>query len=207
MEAAGVHSTDNELIRGIQAGDTEAFEILFKRHSARVYQQVMHLLHHEAEAEEVMQEVFLTVYEKVNAFRGEAAFTTWLYRLAANAALNRLRRRTRRPEVSMTDALPRFAADGHHAVRPVVDWSQDLERQSANRQVCQFLQEAIETLQAIDKAVLVLSDLEGLSNREIADMLGLSVSAVKSRLHRVRLFLRGKLAAFFIPSSPEGHQT
>lgn len=167
----------------------------------------MHLLHHEAEAEEVIQEVFLTVYEKAHTFRGEAAFTTWLYRLTANAALSRLRRRQRRPEVSIADDLPRFAADGHHAVRPVVDWSQDLERQSANRQVCQLLQAAIETLQALDKAVLVFSDLDGLSNQEIADMLGLSVSAVKSRLHRARLFLRGKLATVFTPSAPGGHRT
>lgn len=207
MEAEGVNAPDRQLIQDIQAGNVEAFEILFKRYSLKVYQQAMHLLHQEAEAEEVMQEVFLAVYEKAYTFRGEAAFSTWLYRLTANAALNRLRRRSRRPEVSIADYLPRFRADGHHAVQPVVDWSNDLERQSANRQICQFLQEAIEALQPVDKAVVVLSELEGLSNVEVADTLGLSVPAVKSRLHRVRLFLRGKLAAVLTPPTPKGTAT
>ncbi len=206
MGAEWADATDDQLLQEIQAGSSEAFEALFKRYSTKIYRQAMHLLHREAEAEEIMQEVFLKVYEKAHTFRGEATFSTWLSRLAINAALNRLRQRTRHPEVSMSDYLPRFRADGHHEVRPVIDWSQDLERQSANRQARKILQEAIESLQPVDKTVVVLSDLEGLSYREIAALLGLSVSAVKSRLHRGRLFLRGQLAEYFTPSRPTGRQ-
>jgi RNA polymerase sigma-70 factor, ECF subfamily len=185
---------DQWLIEQLQAGDTEAFEVLFKRYAARVSRQAMHLLGNEAEAEEVTQEVFLTLYEKASTFRGDAALTTWLYRLTANAALGRLRHRKRHPEVSMDDYLPQFRDDGHHLVRPVLDWSSDLERGVASEELRQLLHQAIEELPPLDRAVLVLSDFEELSNRDIGDALGLSVPAVKSRLHRARLFLRGKLA-------------
>jgi RNA polymerase sigma-70 factor (ECF subfamily) len=188
------NAADQLLIERLQAGNAEAFTTLFQRYSARVSRQAMNLLGNEAETEEVVQEVFLTLYEKANTFRGAAALSTWLYRLTANAALSRLRRRKRRPEVSMDDYLPQFRDDGHHLVRPVVDWSQDVERCYATAELRQVLHEAIEALQPLDKAVLVLSDVEELSNREIGEILGLSVLAVKARLHRARLFLRGKLA-------------
>lgn len=188
-------TTDHRLVQRVQAGDTEAFELLFKRYNVRVYHQAMHLLNNEAEAEEIMQEVFLTLYEKAHTFRAEAAFSTWLYRLTANAALSRLRRRKRRPEVSMEEHLPRFREDGHHLVRPIVDWSQNLENKASQQEISRLLRQAIEQLRPIDKSVLVLSDLEGLSNQEVGDVLGLSVSAVKSRLHRTRMFLRGQLSA------------
>ena len=193
-------TADHQLVQRVQAGNTEAFETLFKRYNVRVYQQAMHLLGNEAEAEEIMQEVFLTLYEKAHTFRAEAAFSTWLYRLTVNAALSRLRRRMRRPEVSMKEHLPQFHDDGHHLVRPVVDWSQNLERDVAQQEVRRLLREAIEQLRPIDKAVVVLSDLEELSNREVGDVLGLSVSAVKARLHRARLLLRGKLTVTLVPS-------
>jgi RNA polymerase sigma-70 factor (ECF subfamily) len=183
-----------QLLNKVQAGDAAAFEALFKRYSIKVYRQAMHLLGNEAEAEEVMQEVFLTVYEKANTFRGDAAFSTWLYRLTVNTALSRLRRRQRRPEIFMDDYLPRFQDNGHHLVRPVVDWSHDLESDFARAETQRLLRQAIEALRPTDKAVVVLSDLEGFSQQEIGAVLGLSVSAVKARLHRARLFLRGRLA-------------
>jgi RNA polymerase sigma-70 factor, ECF subfamily len=194
MQGLQSDMAEAQLIRGVQAGDAAAFETLFKCYSLKVYRQAMHLLNNEAEAEEAMQEVFLTVYEKANTFRGDSAFSTWLYRLTVNTALSRLRRRQRRPEILMEDYLPRFQDDGHHLVRPVVDWSHNLESDLARKETQRLLQQAIEALRPTDKAVVVLSDLEGLSNQEIGEVLGLSVSAVKARLHRARLFLRGMLA-------------
>ncbi len=186
--------TEQELVQRLQAGDAEAFDTLFRQHFPKVYRQALHLLGTAAEAEEVVQEVFLTVYEKAHTFRGASAFTTWLYRLTVNAALSRLRRRTRRKEIALEDYLPQFREDGHHLVRPVVDWSADLEQCLANAQMQQLVRQAIELLQPLDKAVLVLSDFEELPNREIGEALGLTVLAVKARLHRARLFLRGQLA-------------
>jgi RNA polymerase sigma-70 factor (ECF subfamily) len=185
---------EQEIVERLQAGDTAAFDVLFHRYGARVARQAIHLLGNEAEAEEVVQEVFLTFYEKAHTFRGDAALSTWLYRLTANAALSRLRRHKRRPEVAIDEYLPRFRADGHHLVRPVVDWSADVEQAYAGKELRRLLQQAIDMLTPLDKAVVVLSDIEGLSNRDIGAMLGLSIPAVKARLHRVRLCLRGKLA-------------
>jgi RNA polymerase sigma-70 factor (ECF subfamily) len=195
IRGAGVSRREEQrLVERLQAGDAEAFEVLFRRYAARVSRQAMNLLGNEAEAEEVAQEVFLALYEKANTFRGDAALATWLYRLTTNAALGRLRRRRRRPEVSIDDYLPQFRDDGHHLVRPVVDWSQDVERCYATAELRQLLRQTIEALRPVDKAVLVLSDIEELSNREIGDILGLSLQATKARLHRARLCVRGQLA-------------
>jgi RNA polymerase sigma-70 factor, ECF subfamily len=185
---------EHNLLQRVQTGDAEAFATLFMRYSGKVSRQAMHLLGNESEAEEVLQEVFLTVYEKAHTFRGDATFSTWLYRLTANTALSRLRYRQRHPEVSLDDYLPAFREDGHHLVRPVVDWSLDLEDDVATAEVQQLLRQVIEALPSLDKAVVVLSDIEELSNRDIGTILGLSVPAVKARLHRARLYLRGRLA-------------
>ena len=182
------------LIEHMKAGDHEAFEALFHQYFGTVYRRALRLLENQAEAEEVVQEVFLTMYEKVQTFRGDAAFSTWLYRITMNATLTKLRRRKRSEEVSLDEFLPRFREDGHHLVRPVVDWSNALEERTVSAEVHQLLQHAIDQLPPVDKAVVMLSDLEGLPDREIGAALGLSLSAVKSRLHRGRLFLRGKLA-------------
>ncbi|MBM3225620.1 MAG: sigma-70 family RNA polymerase sigma factor [Candidatus Tectomicrobia bacterium] len=195
-------ATDRALMQRLQAGDRTAFDALFRQYVSKVFRQASHFLGNPAEAEEVVQEVFVTVYEKASTFRGEAAFTTWLYRLTANAALSRLRRRKRSREVAMEDYLPKFQPDGHHlVVRPIVDWSADVETRLAEAQMQQFLRQAIELLPPVDRAVLVLSDFEDLSNKDIGETLGLTVSAVKSRLHRARLFLRGQLAAALEPSA------
>ncbi len=193
--------SDEQLIEQVKQGDTVAFEVLFDRFSPQVYRQAMRLLANPVEAEEVLQEVFLTVYTKCQTFRGEAAFSTWLYRLTANAAISRLRQRQRHPETALETALdeflPQFNEDGHHRVRPVIDWSQELEKRLADQEMRAVIQQALAELSPLDKAVVVLSDLEGLPNQEIAEILELTVSAVKSRLHRARLFLRGKLAIYF----------
>ena len=188
---------EQQLVQRLQAGDAEAFDVLFRQYFGKVLRQARYFLGNAAEAEEVVQEVFLAVYEKAHTFRGDAAFATWLYRLTANAALSRLRRHKRRQEVAIEEYLPQFQSDGHHLVRPVVDWSANLEERLADAQLRQLLREAIELLQPLDKAVLVLSDFEDLPNKEISETLGLTVLAVKARLHRARLFLRGQLAVTF----------
>lgn len=186
-----------QLVELVKKGDAAAFEALFGRFSPQVYRQAMRLLANPVEAEEVLQEVFLTVYTKCQTFRGEAAFSTWLYRLTANAAISRLRQHQRRPETTLDEYLPQFNEDGHHRVRPVIDWSQELEKRLADQEMRAVIQQALAELSPLDKAVVVLSDLEGLPNQEIAEILELTVPAVKSRLHRARLFLRGKLAVYF----------
>lgn len=195
---ASVHENSNEslLIERMQAGDRQAFDVIFSRYVNQVYRQAVKLMGNEADAEEIVQEVFLTVYQKAKTFRGKSAFSTWLYRVTVNTAVSRLRRQKKCENVDIEEYLPRFREDGHHLVRPVVDWSTGIDERLADEQFQATVRNAIDQLPPVDKAIL-LSDLDGFSNQEIGDALGLSVQAVKARLHRARLILRGKLAVHF----------
>lgn len=188
------HEEERLLIDRVKAGEYDAFDAIFRRHVAQVHRQVFRLIGNEGETEEVVQEVFLAVYEKIKTFRGDSAFSTWLYRLTMNVALTRLRKRKRSKEVCLDDYLPRFRDDGHHLVRPVFNWGDELDLRLEKKELHRLIQEALELLPPVNKTVIVQSDIEGLSNRDIGEALGLSIPAVKARLHRARLFLRGKLA-------------
>ena len=185
---------DTDLIERLKAGDEQALEAIFNRYSAKLYNVAQRILGEVADAEEVIQDVFWTAFRKANSFRGTAQFSTWLYRLTINAALGKIRRSKKNKEIEYEEYLPKFQKDGHHSVRPVVDWSDTLDEKYAERELQQLLNDALDQLKPVDKSAVVLSDMEGMSDKEIAVMLGLTVSAVKTRLHRARLFLRGKLA-------------
>jgi len=185
---------DTDLIERLKAGDEQALEAIFNRYSAKLYNVAQRILGEVADAEEVIQDVFWTAFRKAKSFRGTAQFSTWLYRLTVNAALGKIRRSKKNKEVEYEDYLPKFQQDGHHSVRPVVDWSDTLDEKYAERELQQLLNDALDHLKPVDKSAIVLSDMEGMSDKEIAVMLGLTVSAVKTRLHRARLFLRGKLS-------------
>ena len=188
------HEEERLLVDRVKAGEYEAFEAIFRRYVAKVYRQVFKLIGNDAEAEEVVQEVFLAIYQKIKTFRGDSSFSTWLYRLTMNVALTRLRKRKRSKEVYLDDYLPRFQEDGHHRVRPVVNWGDELHLRLEKKELERLIRQALDQLPPVDKTVIVMSDLEGLPNREIGEGLGLSIPAVKARLHRARLFLRGRLA-------------
>jgi RNA polymerase sigma-70 factor (ECF subfamily) len=182
------------LITRLKAGNQSALEEAFNLYSAKLYNIAHRILGEAADTEEVIQDVFWTVYRKAKSFQGNSQFSTWLYRLTVNAALGKIRRSKKNKEVEYEEFLPKFQEDGHHSVRPVVDWSDTLDEKYAKHELQKLLAQALDQLKPLDKSVMVLSDLEGLSDKEIAATLGLTVSAVKTRLHRARLFLRGKLA-------------
>jgi RNA polymerase sigma-70 factor (ECF subfamily) len=182
------------LVDRLKAGDETALVTVFNLYSGKLYNVALRILGDPSDAEEVVQDVFLTAFRKVKLFQGNSQFSTWLYRLAVNAALGRIRRSKKYKEVANDEFLPKFQKDGHHAVRPVVDWSDNLDEKYAKHEIQELLARSVNQLKPIDKSVIVLSDLEELSDKEIAVTLGLTVSAVKTRLHRARLFLRGKLA-------------
>jgi len=183
------------LVNGLKQGDESALEQLFEIHSAKLYGVALRILGGDrADAEEVIQDVFLTAFRKANMFHGDSQFSTWLYRLTVNAALGKIRRSRKKNQVDYEDFLPKFQKDGHHQVRPVVDWSASLDENYSRQETRALLAAALNQLKPLDRSVVVLSDLEGSSDKEIAAALNLTVSAVKTRLHRARLFLRGKLA-------------
>jgi RNA polymerase sigma-70 factor (ECF subfamily) len=185
---------DLELIERLKNGDEDALEELFNLYSPKLYNVAHRVLGDVSDTQEVIQDVFWTVFRKAKTFRGSAQLSTWLYRLTVNAALGRTRRSKKRKEVEYEEFLPKFQEDGHHLVRPVVDWSNALEENYAKREIQEMLKQALDLLSPLDKSVIVLSDLEGLPDKEIAAAVGITVAAVKTRLHRARLFLRGKLA-------------
>ena len=113
---------DADLIERLKVGDEEALEALFNRYSAKLYNVAQKILGEVADAEEVIQDVFWTAFRKAKSFRGTAQFSTWLYRLTVNAALGKIRRSKKNKEVGYEEYLPKFQKDGHHLVRPVVDW-------------------------------------------------------------------------------------
>jgi RNA polymerase sigma-70 factor, ECF subfamily len=195
------HADESLVIERLQAGDCQALETIFNLHAKKLYNVALRIIGEPADTEEVIQDVFLTVFRKAKSFQGNSQFSTWLYRLTVNAALGKIRRSKKNKEVSYDDYLPKFQKDGHHLVRPVVDWSDTLDEQYAGHEIRELLAKALDHLKPLDKSVLVLSDMEGLSDKEIAAAVGLTVSAVKTRLHRARLFLRGKMAAHLTDSA------
>ena len=186
--------SDQDLVEQIKAGEEAAFEALLDRYQGRVYRLVLSLTKNPEDAEEVLQDVFLSVYRKLTSFDGRSTFSTWLYRIAVNTALMKLRGRGPVQE-SIEEHLPQFTEDGRHT-RMVVDWTQGPEELLLRKERAQVVREAIEALPPDYKVVLILRDLEGLSNEEVAEVVGTSVSAVKARLHRARLVLRGKLELY-----------
>lgn len=185
---------ERAIIERLKSGEHEAFEAIFRRYVNKVYRQARMLVGDDADAEEIVQEVFMTIYQKAKSFRGDSAFSTWLYRLTVNVSLTRLRRRKSSKALNLDDFLPRYREDGHHQVRPVFNWANEVELRLEKDELRRLLQDAMKQLPPAQRAVIALSDVEGVSNREISEILGLSIPAVKARLHRARLFLRGKLA-------------
>jgi len=171
-------------------------EQVFLQYAPRVYNVARRMLGNDADAEDVTQDVLLQVVRKLNTFRGEADFGTWLHRVTVNAALAHRRKRAKREERENHDPLERFLESGHHA-QPVHPWSALPEQHALDRETHQLIERAIADLPEIYRDVYVLADVEGLPNSEIAAMLGLGLAAVKSRLHRGRLRMRNALAPHF----------
>jgi RNA polymerase sigma-70 factor (ECF subfamily) len=181
------------LIARLRARDPGALEILMERHASRVFRVAFGITRSEADAEEVVQDVFLSLFEKIGAFEERAALGTWLYRVTTNAAL--LRRRGKRLELE----------DGHRAGERsylLADWSGNPEHEMLSGELHAHVRRAIDGLPPHYRAVVLLRDIEELSNEETAEILGEPVSSVKSRLHRARMALREQLTRI-LPAASE----
>jgi RNA polymerase sigma-70 factor (ECF subfamily) len=192
--AISQQADETSLVQRLKCGDQAALETIFELYSGKLYRVAQRILGEAADTEEVIQDVFWTLYRKADTFKGESRLSTWLYRLTVNAALGRVRRGRKKKESEYDEFMPKFQKDGHHLVRPVVDWPDTLDEKYGRAEIHVLVDKALDQLKPLDKSVIVLSDLEDLSDKEIAAALGLTVSAVKTRLHRARLFMRGVLA-------------
>jgi RNA polymerase sigma-70 factor, ECF subfamily len=187
---------DAALVEALRREDPEAPEQLVETYGDRVYRLALRITGSNEDAEEAAQDALWTAARKISTFKGESAFGSWLYRIAANAAYQKLRaRKSKAHEIAIDDVLPTFDDDGRH-FEPMADWSDRVDEQALQGELRRVLGDAIDRLPPDYRTALVLHDVEGLSNPDIAEALGISLPAVKSRVHRSRLFVRKSLADY-----------
>ncbi|ADO74980.1 RNA polymerase sigma factor [Stigmatella aurantiaca] len=188
---------DRQVLARAQAGDMAAFEALVESHRDKVFGLALRMTRSEADAAEISQDTFLSAYQHLKEFRGDAAFSSWVYRIAANHALMRLRHR--RVVQAAEDELmgPEFTERGSLSAYPERDWSRDAEEKALDAETGLAIQQATDRLPEGYREVFLLKDVEGLSYEQISELTGDSVPAIKSRLHRARLALREAIDQFY----------
>lgn len=178
-------------------GETALFEVLMRRHNRRIYRTVRSILRDEGESEDAMQATYLSALGHLGDFQGDAAFSTWLTRIAVNEALARLRRRSHL--VPVEEAPERAPADG--AAGPA-----DPERRAAARELVAVLERAVDRLPASYRTVFMLREVEGLSTAEAATSLSITEDLAKVRLHRARAALRSELLSLLGEDAPSAFE-
>jgi RNA polymerase sigma-70 factor (ECF subfamily) len=187
---------DAALVEGLRRADMAAIEQLVDTYSDRVYRLAYRMTGSREDAEEVAQDALWTAARKIHTFKGDSAFGSWLYRIAANAAYMKLRaRKATAREIAIDDVIPPLENGGAH-FEPMDDWSPRVDEQALTAELREVLQGIIDELAPDYRAALVMHDVEGLSNPDIAETLGISLPAVKSRIHRSRLYLRKRLSEY-----------
>src|SRR5207245_10787590 len=172
MEQARADRTDTQLVSSLKEGDDSAFEEILRRYERKVYSLVRGLTRNDEDAEDALQDAFLSIYRKIGSFKQEASLSTWIYRIAVNSALMLLRKRRRREERSMPldDYLPAYDASGHR-LATVPDWPPRADQALERKELAEFLRASIRELGPEYRTVFVLRDQEGLSNEEAAAVL------------------------------------
>ncbi len=186
---------DTQLLSRIRAGDKAACAICIEQHSPQVYRLALRLMQNEADAEDVLQETFLNAFQAIDHFEGRSTISTWLFRIAYNAAMNRLRRPILM-DLSVEDTLD-SSEDGSLLPTQFFDWCCLPEEDFHTAEVQTQLEQAMRQLSPTLRSVFILRELEGLSVQETAEALDVSQDVIKTRLHRARLFLREQLSAYF----------
>jgi RNA polymerase sigma-70 factor (ECF subfamily) len=186
-------ATERELARGLRDGDPRAFEAIVRTYGGRMLAVTRRILHDEEEARDAVQDAFISAFKARAQFHADARVSTWLHRIAVNAALMRLRTKRRTLETSIDEVLPTFNDVGHHA-EPFVSWDEPADVAVERRETAEFVREAIARLPESYRTVLLMRDIEGRNTEETAAAMGITPNAVKIRLHRARMALRALIA-------------
>jgi RNA polymerase sigma-70 factor (ECF subfamily) len=193
--------SDDELVARARANDVAAFEELIGRHEEKIYRLAMRFTRNETDAAEILQETFLSAWRNLSGFEGKAQFASWLYRVAVNAALMLLRSQKRHPQVAVEDvtpeALTEAARDAGPGLNAGTDWSRRPDEQFQSEELRSQIQLAVDQLPESQRSVFLMRDVDGLSTEETAELLGVSLPTVKTRLHRARLALREAITRYF----------
>ena len=181
-----------ELLAALREGDERAYETLIRDHGGRRLAAARRILPTEEDAQDAVQEAFLSAFKKLDTFKSNSKLGTWLHRIAINAALMRLRSLRRRKEQDVDQLQPRFTEGGHFIEQPRA-WSESADKPVLRKELRVQVREAIEKLPDNYRIALLLRDIEGLDNEAVAQELGVSVNAAKIRVHRARLALKALL--------------
>ena len=192
------------LVQALLAGEKYACAEVIERHGSQMYAVALRIMGDHSEAEDVVQEAFISACNKASGFEGRSKLSTWLYRITTNAALMRLRKR--RDDVVSLDEPQSWGDDSNLAPRELSDWTIEPSQQALTQELRHVMQAAVENLPPSLRAAFVLRDVQGLSTQEAADALEISESALKVRLHRARLALREKLASYLAEPALEATQ-
>ena len=195
-------ATEEALVRDLQNGNLDAYDKLAEIYQKKIYGLSFHLTRNQMDAQDVTQEVLLTLFRKINMFQGKSAFSSWVYRITVNASYMRLRSKKKEPNVSIDELMPSFNSAGFQQEK-IQDWSENTESLLFTKETRDVINKAVDLLPEKEKVVFLLRDVEGLSSEKAGEILDLTVPAVKSRLHRARLFLRKKLSNYFEEFSSE----
>lgn len=185
--------SDLELIESFKNGSSSSFEELVSRYSEKAFNLAYRFTRNQEDAEEVLQDVFVTVFKKIDGFEGKSSFSSWLYRVTVNAGLMKIRKRKQDKSIPMEDILPQI--ENSSAVK--ISEKQRADVYTYRKEVSKVIDEAIQKLPEDYRPVFILRDVDGLTSKEVSKILNLSIPAVKSRLHRSRLMLRKKLGGVF----------
>jgi RNA polymerase sigma-70 factor (ECF subfamily) len=185
-------SDEARLIAGMKAGDEAAFETVVRVYGGRMLAVARRFLQQEQDAQDAVQDAFLSAFRAIDEFQGQSRLSTWLHRIVVNASLMKIRARRRRAERSIDDLLPKFRQDGHRA-ETQSQWAVSYDTAVADRETRELVRHSIDQLPDAHRTVLLLRDIEGHNTEETAELLGISSGAVKTRLHRARQALRALL--------------
>ena len=187
---------EEALVREFQAGNLEAYDKIADIYQKKIYGLSFNLTRNQMDAQDVTQEVLLTLFRKINMFQGKSAFSSWVYRITLNASYMKLRSKKKEPNISIDELMPSFNGAGFQQEK-IQDWSENTESLMFTNETRDVINKAVDLLPEKEKVVFLLRDVEGLSTEKTGEILDLTVPAVKSRLHRARLFLRKKLSYYF----------
>ncbi len=187
---------EEALVQELQGGNLEAFDKIVKLYQKKIYALSFNLTRNAMDAQDVTQDVLLTLFRKINTFQGKSAFSSWVYRITLNASYMKLRSKKKDQSISLDDLLPTYNGAGFQQEK-IQDWSENTESLLFTNETKSVIQKATDQLPEKEKVVFLLRDVEGLSTEKVSEILELTIPAVKSRLHRARLFLRKKLSNYF----------
>ncbi len=189
--------SDEDLVARARTQDFAAFEELVDRYEDKIFRLAFRFVRNETEAKEIVQDTFLLVWRKLDTFKGDSQFGSWLYRVATNTALMRLRAQRRHPEIS-TEELPVDYLDNYGQLPAAGEnWAKRPDDELQSDELRRRIQKAVDELPEIYRTVFLIRDVEGLSTEETAEVLEISIPTVKTRLHRARLALRDAITRYF----------